>query len=108
MAEPFHNGLLDLGLNAKLLISGFAGGVLQAFILRSTSPWVIVGNILAGLFTANYLGSAVGYYLHSIPGLDADAAGGFISGVCAMAIVQGFTAIVNRKLKVEGNGPKPT
>ena len=44
-----------LGLNIKLIVAGFAGGLIKAFSLKRASSWAILGSVVSGGFLANYL-----------------------------------------------------
>lgn len=76
--------LEELGLNAQRLVAGFAGGVVAALALKLKTPSAVVGSVIVGTLTANYLGTAA---LHYLPDW---ASGGatFIVGLTAMVICQ--------------------
>lgn len=75
--------LLELGVKAPDLVAGFAGGIVNAVVFRRVNPTAIVGSVLVGMFTANYLGSAVAVYIHT-----SDSTASFLVGVGGMAFVQ--------------------
>ncbi len=57
----------------------------NAFIFKKSNPWAIIGSIVVGGFTANYLGSTVSKLLGT-----SDGASAFIVGLAGMAICQGI------------------
>lgn len=75
--------LAELGLNIQSVIAGFAGGVVHAFVFKQTGPWAVVGSVVVGALTANYLGEPASRQF----GINIGASG-FIVGLCAMAICQ--------------------
>lgn len=86
----------DLGLNAQRLIAGFAGGVVHAFVFKQTEPLAVVGSVLTGTLTANFLGMAASHYVGTWLG---DGGCAFIVGLSAMAICQGIVAAARAKLR---------
>lgn len=108
---PPHGILTELGLNGKLLMAGFAGGMLQAFMLRSSDPWTIIGSVIAGVFSANYFGATLGFYLqHVVSPDEATGMGGFIAGICAMTLAQAIRQAVLKAFKRRfgvDDDPKP-
>jgi predicted MFS family arabinose efflux permease len=86
--------LEELGLNAGRLIAGFCGGVVHAFVFRQTEPLAVVGSVLTGTLTANFLGIAAGHYIGTWFG---DGGSAFIVGLSAMAICQGIVAAIRIK-----------
>jgi predicted MFS family arabinose efflux permease len=92
--------LEDLGLNALRLTAGFAGGVVHALIFKQKEAGAVVGSILTGTLTANYLGDAAAHYIGTWIGAGGSA---FVVGVTAMAICQQMITVVRRRI---GNGSK--
>lgn len=91
-----------LGIKLPDLIAGFAGGLVNAFVFRRADPWSVIGSLVVGACTANYLGEPAAHIL----GLSAGAAA-FIVGLAGMAIVQGIVeAAKNYKFQF-GGGSKP-
>lgn len=87
MADVF----VDLGLRIQDIIAGLSGGVVNAFVFRRSEPWSIIGSVVVGALTANYLSEpAIKYTGTSGP------ATAFIVGLCGMAICQGIFAAVQR------------
>jgi hypothetical protein len=91
--------LTALGLDLKLIVAGFAGGVVHAFFFRQTDPYTVVGSIMSGVFAANYL--AIG--LAKLSGFSIGTCG-FVAGFGAMALTQGVVRSVQTKLGLSSNG----
>ena len=91
----------EFGLNAARLIAGFCGGVVHAFVFKQANPMAIVGSVLTGTLTANFLGAAANHYI----GFLGDGGSAFIVGLSAMAICQGSLALIRVKLRsnIEGS-----
>lgn len=77
--------LLQLGIKLPDLVAGFGGGVVQAIVFKRADPASIIGSMLVGALTANYLGETFSRYLGTAAG-----AGAFIVGLAGMAICQGI------------------
>lgn len=94
----------ELGIRIPDLVAGFAGGVVNAFVFKRSSPVAIVGSVIVGAFTANYLGLSVSDYLHVSSG-----AASFLVGVAGMAFVQGAIEGAGRWQPFKGgnNGNPP-
>ena len=73
------------GLNIKDLIAGFLGGLSAAVVMRQSNPWQIMGSIIVGAITANYLGGYVDSWTGE--GITREA-GDFVVGLSAMALCQ--------------------
>lgn len=95
--------LEDLGLNARLLVAGFAGGVVHALVFKQSSPSGVIASVLTGTLTANYLAPVVSHYLGDWLGVGGCA---FVVGLAAMAICQALVGLINTKLK--GDSAKET
>lgn len=91
--------LVELGLNIQSAIAGFAGGVVHTFVFKQTGPWAVVGSVVVGALTANYLGEPVSRQF----GLNTGASG-FIVGLCAMAICQALVQAAKRYKIGTANG----
>lgn len=98
MPDPSMTDMLkELGIRVQDVMAGLAGGVVNAFVFKRSNPVAIIGSIVVGALTANYLGETATRY---IPGTS-DGASAFIVGLCAMGICQGLVeAIAKWKLKV--------
>jgi len=87
--------LEEFGLSAQRMIAGFAGGVVHVFVFRQTMPIVVIGSIVSGTLTANYLGAVVARYVGSWIG---DGGSAFIVGLSAMALCQGIVSLVRTRV----------
>lgn len=88
----------ELGLDAKLLMAGFAGGVAHAFAFKQTQPMAQVGSVVMGTVTANYLGP-VAVQLGEHIGLNfGPGAWAFAVGLSAMAIIQGVASAIQSRI----------
>lgn len=104
----------DLGLWAQLgvkvpdLVAGFFGGVVNAFVMKRADPWSIMGSMVVGALTANYLSDPIGRYLGTGSGTT-----GFLVGLAGMAICQGVLEAAKswkpfgQTKGANGNGPNP-
>lgn len=52
MADGF---LLELGFNARDLVAGASGGIVNAFVFKRSTPVAIIGSVIVGALVANYL-----------------------------------------------------
>lgn len=98
MSEPSF--WQQIGLSLPDLVAGFCGGVVNAFVFKRTGPPAIIGSVVVGAFTANYLGPVIGHYTGTQGG-----AAAFITGLAGMALCQGIvTAATNwRPFQTKGN-----
>jgi len=76
---------VQIGVKFPDLVAGFAGGVVNAFIFKRADPVSIIGSMIVGALTANYLSESVGHYLGTTAGASA-----FVVGLAGMAICQGI------------------
>lgn len=95
--------LLQLGIKLPDLLAGFMGGVVNAFVFRRSDPFSIIGSMVVGALTANYLGEIATKY---IPGTSGGASA-FIVGLAGMAICQGIVEAAKswRPFAVKGGVP---
>lgn len=77
--------LLSIGIKMPDLVAGFAGGVVNAFVFKRSDPVSIIGSMMVGALTANYLSGPIGSYLGTSGGASA-----FVVGLAGMAICQGI------------------
>jgi len=82
MSDDF---LALLGINLKILIAGFAGGVANSFVFKKSKPWAIIGSIVVGGLAANYIGPTTAKLLGTSESFMA-----FVIGLAGMAICQGI------------------
>lgn len=74
-----------IGFHVQDLIAGFAGGAVNAFVFKRSKPWAIIGSVMVGGFTANYLSNPIATFLGT-----SNNASAFIVGLGGMAICQGI------------------
>lgn len=79
------NILVQLGIKLPDLVAGFGGGVVNAIIFKRADPVSIIGSMIVGALTANYLSESFSHYLGTGQGASA-----FIVGLAGMAICQGI------------------
>ena len=92
--------LLELGIDIKLLVAGFCGGVVHTFVFKQTDPYTAIGSIIAGVFTSNYVGLAAAKLLSM-----SEPFAGFAVGLSAMAVCQGIVEAAKKfKYARFGNG----
>lgn len=83
--DPDLDVWIRLGIRLQDLFAGLAGGVVNAFALKRSDPWSIIGSMVAGSLMANYLSDTFAQYLGTKPGT-----AGFIIGVAGMGVAQGI------------------
>lgn len=93
-------GWIGLGLNLQDMIAGFAGGVVNSFVLNKSKPMDVVASMICGALTANYLGEMASTYIGANRG-----AGTFIIGMSAMAVCQGIIEAARRGKSHFGGKP---
>lgn len=95
--------LLSLGVKMPDLVAGFAGGVVNAFVFKRSDPVSIIGSMIVGALTANYLSESVGHYIGTSGG-----AAAFVVGLAGMAICQGIVEAAKMWRPFNGNRtPQP-
>lgn len=77
--------LVQIGINIQDALAGFAGGVVNAFVFKRSDPYSVIGSMVVGALTANYLSGPVGHYTGTSGG-----AAAFVVGLAGMAICQGI------------------
>lgn len=77
--------LVELGIKIPDMVAGFGGGVVNAIVFKRSDPISIIGSMIVGALTANYLAEPFGHYLGTAAGSSA-----FIVGLAGMAICQGI------------------
>ncbi len=76
---------VEIGMRKADLVAGLAGGIVNAFVFKRADPWSIIGSVIVGAFSANYLAEPVGRFTGTTGGTTA-----FIVGLAGMAICQGI------------------
>ena len=89
MSDP--DFLLSLGLKAQDLVAGLAGGVVNAIVFKRSTPVAVVGSMLVGALTANYLGEYAAKYTGTSSG-----AAAFLVGLTGMIICQIIVAAAGK------------
>lgn len=97
--------LEDLGLHAKTLIAGFSGGVVHALVFKQREPLAVIGSVLTGTLTANFLAPVVAHYVGDWLG---DGGSAFVVGLTAMAICQSVMSLVTARMRNEMGAGKPS
>lgn len=98
---------VELGIRKADIVAGLAGGIVNAFVFKRSDPWSIIGSVIVGAFSANYLTEPVGHMIGTSGGTTA-----FIVGLAGMAICQGIVEAakswrpVNFGNKANGDAPK--
>lgn len=93
--------LLELGIDIKLLVAGFCGGVVHTFVFKQTDPYTAIGSIIAGVFTANYVGMTAARLFNI-----SEPFAGFAVGLSAMAVCQGIVAAAKQIKYLHGGGQR--
>lgn len=91
----------DFGIKLPDLVAGFAGGIVNSFVFGRADPKAIVGSMIVGALTANYLSEPATKIIGTSPGATA-----FIVGLAGMAICQGIVEAAKR-YRPAGVGGKP-
>ena len=94
--------LYSIGVHTQDLVAGFAGGVVNAFIFKRSDPVSIIGSMIVGALTANYLSESIGKYLGTSGG-----AAAFIVGLAGMAICQGIVEAAKSWRPFQQRNPPP-
>jgi hypothetical protein len=81
MTDP--DFLTSVGIRMQDIMAGLAGGVVNAFVFKRSNPMAIVGSVVVGALTANYLSEPASKITGTSGGATA-----FILGLCAMAVCQ--------------------
>lgn len=89
------NWLQDIGFRLQDLIAGFMGGLVNAFIFNRVSPLAVVGSIVVGALSANYLGEPAAKYvtLHIVE--LGEGVASFLIGLGGMGLMQGIAGTVS-------------
>lgn len=101
MPDPgVTDALREFGIRVQDVLAGLAGGVVNAFVFKRSNPVAIIGSIVVGALTANYLGEAAQRYTGTSGG-----AAAFIVGLCAMAVCQGLIEVASKWRPGQPGGP---
>jgi hypothetical protein len=108
MADGDPGFWAQMGIKIPDLVAGFFGGTVNAFVMKRSDPWSIMGSMVVGALTANYLSEPIGHYLGTGQGTT-----GFLVGLAGMAISQGVIEAAKSWKPFGptkgggGNGPNP-
>lgn len=95
--------LVALGLKVPNMLAGAAGGAVNSLYITRVGPLAMVGSIISGALTANYLADmAAGYISHVVEVNELGSA--FLVGLGGMAVTQGIVSAIARM--IEGIGSK--
>jgi hypothetical protein len=94
--------LLQIGIKVPDLLAGFMGGVVNAFVFRRSDPFSIIGSMVVGALTANYLADIAAKYTGTSGGASA-----FIVGLAGMAVCQGIVEAAKNWRPGAGKGSAP-
>lgn len=83
--------LIYLGIKMPDMVAGFAGGIVNTFVFKRSNPISIIGSMIVGALTANYLSEAAAHYTGTSGG-----AASFIVGLTGMAVCQGIVDSVKK------------
>lgn len=72
-------------LSLANIVAGFFGGVVNAFVLKRSDPWSIIGSVIVGALVANYLASTAAKWTGTTEHVAA-----FLIGMGGMGLVQGL------------------
>lgn len=74
-----------VNLNLSNIVAGFLGGVVNAFVLKRSDPWSIIGSVIVGALVANYLGDIASKWTGT-----SEHVAAFLMGMGGMGLVQGL------------------
>jgi hypothetical protein len=98
MNVPTVKELLDaIGLQGANLVAGFIGGTLNVLIFKRINPWDASAALVAGTFTAGYLGESVASITHAPVGATC-----FLVGFGGVVILGGSFAALRQRLFANG------
>lgn len=90
--------LIWLGIHVPEMTGGLAGGICSVIILSRFKPSQVVGSMILGALTANYVNVAALKLIGlAIPVSDAGSFSAFFTGLCATPILQYLYATVQRR-----------
>lgn len=95
--------LLYLGIKMPDMVAGFAGGIVNTFVFKRSNPAAIIGSMIVGALTANYLSESAAHYTGTSGG-----AAAFIVGLSGMAICQGIVEGVKKWRPAQSLPPPPS
>ena len=102
MKPPFWE---TLSLDPVALLAGFCGGLVKALVTTKPDPWNVLGSVVIGALTANYLSPLVAKSLGTSGGVTP-----FLVGLGAMWISQAAIGFFQKWQPLNGkpdDGNKP-
>ena len=78
-------------LNMTNIMAGFFGGVVNAFVLKRSDPYSIVGSVVVGALVANYLADVASKWTGT-----SEHVAAFLMGMGGMGIAQGIMEVLKR------------
>jgi len=93
-------GLDDFGLRVPDLVGGASGGIVSSIVMQRAGPLAMVGSVVAGALTANYLGEPAGKIIGTPMGATT-----FILGLGAMVVCQKIIDMLKRYGTAPGGKP---
>lgn len=88
----------SIHLSLQNLVAGFLGGVVNAFVLKRSDPWSIIGSVVVGALVANYLGDLAAKWTGT-----SEHVAAFLVGMGGMGLVQGIIEAI-KKWRPFGSG----
>lgn len=85
--------LLEYGITLPNLIAGLLGGMVKAVAIDKATPFAVITSMMAGGFTANYVGEPLAKMMNIGIGLSC-----FTTGLGAMVICQGVLAMISARM----------
>jgi len=92
-----------IGINGPSTVAGFTGGLVNVFWLRKMAPFDVIGALIAGAATANYLGAPLAEVIHFPVG-----ATSFLFGIGGLQITGPLLAMLRRKIFSDGEDRNAT
>lgn len=80
-----------VNLSLANIVAGFFGGVVNAFVLKRSDPYSIIGSVIVGALVANYLGGVAAKWTGTTEHVAA-----FLIGMGGMGLVQGLIEGIKR------------
>jgi hypothetical protein len=81
----------SLHISLTNIVAGFSGGVVNAFVLKRSDPWSIIGSVIVGALVANYLAEMSAKWTGT-----SEHVAAFLVGVGGMGLVQGLIEAMKR------------
>ena len=91
----------SFGFHTRDIIAGFMGGIANSFVYKKSKPWAIIGSVVVGGISANYLSPVIS----NIFGTSSETSA-FLVGLTGMAVCQHIVESARswKLFKGPGNG----